>query len=273
MKSKILNFSDETVVSFNFKPTKNTLKNEEKQMQTDPQKLISVACETKQESIEIGTQYDATESNQSKKEIDESSLLIFLRKKKNLLMDAFQEQSTQSLSGKMFRGTKTASQTNCTQKLQIQFGSADIKNEVQINQVKLNNKGMMLAVAVGYKKHEGSCEHTAYVCGWNIFRSNIKSDEPHWTLNSNGCVTCISWHPRKSTILATGTYNGIISIFDIGKEEGNPIQYQTQLNEFLHYDTVSCLDWSVYKINNNLKVQLVSTSLDGKQYHLIKFIA
>jgi hypothetical protein len=82
---------------------------------------------------------------------------------------------------------------------------------------------MVLAVAVGASKHLGSCEHNSFVCGWNLFRSNINPNEPHWTLNLNGCVVSMAWHPRKSSIFAAGTLNGVISIFDIGKEEGNPL--------------------------------------------------
>jgi WD40 repeat protein len=40
--------------------------------------------------------------------------------------------------------------------------------------------------------------------------------------------------------------------------------YQTQLNDFLHVDCISDLGWSIYKVNNNLKVLLVSSSVDGK---------
>lgn len=240
------------------------MKNEEKGMMTDEQSVKDIACETKQESKDIEVQYDTLNNSKTITDVDESALLMFLRKKKNLLMDAFLEQSTLSLSGNWFRGSKSSSQTNCTMQLKVKFGKDKEKEEFQINKIALNMKGMVLAIAVGGSKHEGSCEHTAFVSGWNIFRSNIDFEEPHWSINVNGCVTALAWHPRKSTIFAAGTMNGVISVYDIGKEEGNPLQYQTQLNEYLHYDNITQLGWCIYKVNNNQKVLQSSCSVDGK---------
>jgi hypothetical protein len=196
----------------------------------------SVACETKQESMDVELQCNTLNDGRGQPEYDDPDLLMFLRKKKNLFEHAFLEHSTLTLSGILptkqtfnisignwFGSKNSATQTNLTGSLNVKFTADQDKEDFRINKIGLNIKGMVLAVAVGASKHLGSCEHNSFVCGWNLFRSNINPNEPHWTLNLNGCVVSMAWHPRKSSIFAAGTLNGVISIFDIGKEEGNPL--------------------------------------------------
>lgn len=264
MTSKILKFSDQNAVSINIKPVTNVNKNDDKATMTKELQQVSVACETKQESVDVEVQCDTFNQNKNTPEYDEPDLLMFLRRKKNLFEHAFLEQSTSTKSSTFFKGKNSNTQTNCINNLKVRFGIEREKEDFRVNKIALNIKGMVLAVAVGASKHMGSCEHNSFICGWNLFRSNINETEPHWTINISGCVLSLAWHPRKSTIFASGTVNGVISVFDIGKEEGNPLLYQTQLNEYLHYDSITCLDWCIYKVNNNLKVLLGSISLDGK---------
>ena len=214
--TKIYNFQDETAIELNFKPLKNSLPFEEKSVMTDDIRFYSKQTETKQESNDIEQQTDAQNSNQVVPDYDENDLLMFLRRKNKLFKDSFLEQSTLSESESWFKAIKISNQTNLIMSLKLGFGKEKEKIGFQINQIALNTKGMALAIAVGCKKHEGSCEHTAFVSGWHISRTNIKLNEPHWTITVNGCVTSISWHPRRPTIFAVGTVNGVINIYDIG---------------------------------------------------------
>lgn len=222
--SKILNFSDENVVSFNLKPTKDTKKNESSGTQTAELRMKDVQIETKQESADFELQCDTFNHSKVTTEYDEPDLLMFLRRKKNLFEHTFLEQSTHRSTGSSLYKSKASNiQTNCINSFKVIFGAEKEKDDFRINKISLNVKGMVLGIGVGACKHMGSCEHNSFICGWNLFRSNINPIEPHWTINVSGCVSAIAWHPRKSTIFAAGSVNGVISIFDIGKEEGNPL--------------------------------------------------
>jgi hypothetical protein len=66
----------------------------------------SVACETKQESMDVELQCNTLNDGRGQPEYDDPDLLMFLRKKKNLFEHAFLEHSTLTLSGILPRKSK-----------------------------------------------------------------------------------------------------------------------------------------------------------------------
>ena len=66
---------------------------------TKPLEQESVACETKQESMDVELQCNTMNDGHGTPEYDDPDLLMFLRKKKNLFEHAFLEHSTLTLSG------------------------------------------------------------------------------------------------------------------------------------------------------------------------------
>ncbi len=58
--------------------------------------------------------------------------------------------------------------------------------------------------------------------------------------------------------------NGVIAVYDISKLEEGGLLFKSEINEYFHIDRVTSLEWAATKVNKNLKIMLVSGSLDGK---------
>jgi len=61
---------------------------------------------------------------------------------------------------------------------------------------------------------------------WNIFRRDFNSKQPNKTIEVSNCLVTLEYHPKNPLILAGGTINGEIFIWNIdieeSKEKGGP---------------------------------------------------
>jgi len=58
----------------------------------------------------------------------------------------------------------------------------------------------------------------------------------------SNCVTEVSFHPSEPTILAGGTMNGEIYLWDISKEE-DPVMHTSAVDEYFHREAIRKLVW------------------------------
>eukprot|EP00438_Fugacium_kawagutii_P016524 Skav230218 [mRNA] locus=scaffold1558:6181:16567:+ [translate_table: standard] len=104
----------------------------------------------------------------------------------------------------------------------------------QVTSVAWNSTGASLACAFGKLDTLGWCEVTAPVCVWNIFRPQHVAGEPDTVLPVQGFVMCIAFHPTKPSILAGGTYNGELQIWNTGSGELDPLLASSSIDDYLH---------------------------------------
>eukprot|EP00435_Cladocopium_sp_Y103_P057211 s402_g19.t1 len=106
--------------------------------------------------------------------------------------------------------------------------------DLQVTSVAWNSTGASLACAFGKLDTLGWCEVTAPVCVWNIFRPQLVAGEPDTVLQVQGFVMCIAFHPTKPSILAGGTYNGELQIWNTGSGELDPLVASSSIDDYLH---------------------------------------
>lgn len=124
--------------------------------------------------------------------------------------------------------------------------------------------GSTLAVAYGKTNHTAWCEHHSSVSTWGVFRREFDPKKPNVTIEVSNCLTCIEFHPTDPVILAGGTLNGEIYLWNINNED--PYICHSAIDEYYHRESITKLIWVKYESLTSLAVSysLMTTSTDGK---------
>ena len=77
-------------------------------------------------------------------------------------------------------------------------------------------------------------------------------------------MTEVTWHPTEPVILAGGTMNGQIIIWNI--DEQTPVLHMSDIDEYYHREAITGLIWVRQEslVSLAITTSLVSTSTDGK---------
>jgi WD40 repeat protein len=96
-----------------------------------------------------------------------------------------------------------------------------VDQERHITGLSWNASGSLIAAGYGRVDTVAWCAERGYVAVWNISKRDLEANVPHFTLETDSYVTAVSFHPTQSYIIAVGTYNGEILLWNLS-EKGNP---------------------------------------------------
>lgn len=140
---------------------------------------------------------------------------------------------------------------------------AGLDNDYQVTSLSWNSNGSTIAVAFGKTNHATWCDHHSNVSLWSVFRRDFDAKKPTNTIEVSNCVTQVAFHPSDPLILAGGTLNGEIYLWNIDLEE--PQLCVSAIDEYYHREAITKLIWVKNEsLNLEVKISLVSTSTDGK---------
>ena len=127
-----------------------------------------------------------------------------------------------------------------------------------------NCTGSSLAIAYGRLDTVTWCESKGYCCVWHVSRPDVQGDAPHVTLEADAYVHSVAFHPTMPSLLAAGTYNGEILIWDISEEAPRPMSSIMCTNA--PREPVTKLQWllNVRETREAYRYVLCSGSQDGK---------
>jgi WD40 repeat protein len=91
----------------------------------------------------------------------------------------------------------------------------------QVVSVAWSCNGSTIAVAYGKSNHEAWCEHHSSVSTWGIFRREFDPKKPNMSIEVSNCLTTIEFHPSDPLILAGGTMNGEIYLWNVDSERSS----------------------------------------------------
>ncbi|KXJ25340.1 WD repeat-containing protein 34 [Exaiptasia diaphana] len=57
------------------------------------------------------------------------------------------------------------------------------------------------------------------LCTWNIDRKTLKTNKPDSTIDLSSCLMSIAFHPKLPAVIAGGTFNGEVQVWDLSKED------------------------------------------------------
>mmetsp|Transcript_40263 Transcript_40263/g.35789 ORF Transcript_40263/g.35789 Transcript_40263/m.35789 type:complete len:90 (-) Transcript_40263:952-1221(-) len=77
---------------------------------------------------------------------------------------------------------------------------------------------------------------------WNLSKRDFKPDTPNLTIENTGSIMCIEFHPTKPSLIAGGTFNGEVYLWDISQQEENVLFY-SKIDDYFHREAVSRILW------------------------------
>jgi WD40 repeat protein len=115
------------------------------------------------------------------------------------------------------------------------------KVHLQCTGLSWNSTGSTLAVAYGKDDILGWCDYPGAVCTWNVFGKQFDSANPDFVLDHNSCMMCVKCHPSLPALIAGGSFNGEIVVWDLSLSE--PLYAVSPITEYGHKEPVLDIDW------------------------------
>ena len=115
------------------------------------------------------------------------------------------------------------------------------KVHLQCTGVSWNATGNSVAAAYGRNDLLGWCEYPGAVCCWNIFNKNLVPDSPDFVLDHPSCLMCVSYHPVIPSLIAAGSFNGELIVWDLTNPE-QPLAVSV-ISDYSHKEPVLDVQW------------------------------
>ena len=137
------------------------------------------------------------------------------------------------------------------------------KVQLQCTGVAWNATGNTIAASYGRNDIVGWCEFPGAVCLWSIFGKDFNPDNPDFVLDHPSCLMCLRCHPTNPAIVAAGSFNGEIIVWDLTNPE-QPIGISV-ISEYSHKEPVLGLEWiELGNTSGSKEWMLASVGADGK---------
>ncbi|KAL6422889.1 hypothetical protein ACFW04_010427 [Cataglyphis niger] len=128
--------------------------------------------------------------------------------------------------------------------------------QIKVSDLSWSTVGGTLAVGLSHIYHEAWCDHLSTIQLYNLTIEDNLIDEPTKTLETNGCITTLCYHPTEPSILAAGLSNWDVLVWNLRNDDSIiPTLVCT------HSDCVSQVYWRPRSVND--VSLLLSSSKDG----------
>lgn len=134
--------------------------------------------------------------------------------------------------------------------------SKEADAQLKISDLSWSTVGGTLAVGLSHTYHEAWCDHLSMVQLYNLTVEDNVTDAPTRTLETNGCVTTLCYHPTEPSILAAGLSNWDVLVWNLRNDDS-----VVPMHVCTHGDCVSQVCWRPRSIND--VTLLLSCSRDG----------
>ncbi|XP_011643921.1 WD repeat-containing protein 34-like, partial [Pogonomyrmex barbatus] len=128
--------------------------------------------------------------------------------------------------------------------------------QIKVSDLSWSTVGGTLAIGLGHTYHETWCDHLSTIQLYNITMEDNVTDMPTKTLETNGCVTTLSYHPTEPAILAAGLSNWDVLVWNLRNDDS-----VIPMHVCTHSDCVSQVFWRPRSVND--VALLLSSSRDG----------
>lgn len=145
-----------------------------------------------------------------------------------------------------------------------------MKQVLQCTSSSWNATGSMLGVTYGKNDVYGWCDVPGALCCWNIFNKTLDPTSPDIIIDHSSCLMSVSFHPIIPSIVAIGSYNGELMIYDLlHPEKAFAI---SPVIEYSHKEPIIDIKWmksssssSVTMNTNDLDSwNIITSSIDGR---------
>jgi WD40 repeat protein len=135
------------------------------------------------------------------------------------------------------------------------------KVNLQCTGLSWNATGNILAACYGKNDVDGWCDYPGAVCCWNIFGKSLVPENPDFVLDHPSCLMCVCYHPLIPSIIAAGSFNGEIIVWDLTSPEA-PLAVSA-ITEYSHKTPVLSLNWVCSSVSGRSGASQDPASLDS----------
>lgn len=94
--------------------------------------------------------------------------------------------------------------------------------------------GQTLAASYGRYDIPGWCEERGALATWNLARESVNQHKPDTTIDVDNCLMCCAFHPEHPALIAGGTFNGDVYIWDLSLEGDVQLAKSDALTDLRH---------------------------------------
>lgn len=141
-----------------------------------------------------------------------------------------------------------------------------VEAEWHVSALAWNCTGTIVAAAYGRLDTTGWCKQRGYVCCWNLSRRNFDPEQPNQIIETDSYATALSFHPIQPSVVAIGTYNGEVALWNVSSSEEAQRSMTSQTSTNGHREPISQLQWlqNAQEPRETHRYVLCSASQDGK---------
>lgn len=188
-------------------------------------------------------------------QVDYDKLAEFMKKVTPGILEALDEAyATRAFDDYSPNVTETSSATvKLLKKISI---PKEADTQIKISDLSWSTVGGTLAVGLSHTYHEEWCNHLSTIQLYNLTTEDNVADAPIKTLETNGCVTTLCYHPTEPSIFATGLSNWDVLIWNLRNDDS-----VVPMHVCTHGDSISQVCWRPRSAND--VTLLLSSSRDG----------
>lgn len=196
-----------------------------------------------------------TDQEQERPQVDYKKLATFLRRVSPAILEALDEAYGDQINET--DDSETHEDFSVNPQL---LGKINIANESslwkRIASLSWSAGGGTLAISHSVAQHETWCEHLSKIALYDFTKDDRLINDPNVVLETDSCVTAISFHPTESSVLAAGLSNGDVLLWNL--RDRNSV---TPIHVCAHHDSVSKILWVSCQANK--APMLASAAKDG----------
>ncbi|KAF6254151.1 WD40-repeat-containing domain protein [Scenedesmus sp. NREL 46B-D3] len=121
------------------------------------------------------------------------------------------------------------------------------KHQLQVTSVSWSKTGQTLAASFGRYDVEGWCCIPGAIATWNLARiGHSTGSAPDRLISADSCVMACAFHPTEPALLAGGTYNGELVVWDLNREDADAQIGKTDLlSDVRHREPITGISWQL----------------------------
>ncbi|KAJ9521298.1 hypothetical protein QJQ45_001174 [Haematococcus lacustris] len=130
--------------------------------------------------------------------------------------------------------------------------------------------GQTVAASYGRYDVPGWCSDRGALVAWNLGRDSVKPGKPDVLVDVDVCLMVAAFHPEHPALIAGGTFNGDLYVWDLSQEADLQVARSDPLCEVRHQEPMAALKWQ-YSLtdatkygNRSQAYRLISLAADGR---------